>query len=76
MSNIKMLGIIKWFKKKKGYGYIIGADDESYYFELINCVNMNERFEEGDKVMFIPNFVDLEYAIEVEKIAEGVGNNE
>ena len=53
MKQIKMLGNIKWYKKNKGYGYIIGADDETYFFELINCINPNEMFNTGDIVKFI-----------------------
>ena len=70
MNNSKMIGFIKWFKEKKGYGYINGLDDETYYFEIIDCVNINEIFKEGDKVLFIPHFVDLEYATQVEKVSE------
>ena len=69
-KEVKMIGHIKWYKKSKGYGYIIGADDETYFFELINCINPNETFEEGNKVLFIPNFESMEYATKVEKLVE------
>ena len=42
MKQEKMFGEIKWYKKNKGYGYIIGADEETYFFELINCIK-NEK---------------------------------
>ena len=67
---MKMQGIIKWFKNKKGYGYIIGSDDDTYFFEIIDCVNLEETFEEGDKVLFIPNFGEFTYASSVEKVAQ------
>lgn len=67
--ELKMKGKIKWFKKEKGYGYIIGADDETYFFELIDCVNKNETFLPDDEVLFIPNFINLECAKKVEKVS-------
>ena len=68
MKQIKMLGNIKWYKKNKGYGYIIGADEETYFFELINCINPNEIFNTGDVVKFIPNMGSIDYATKVEKV--------
>lgn len=68
MEQIKMLGNIKWYKKNKGYGYIIGADEETYFFELINCINFNENFKPGDVVKFIPNIGSMDYATQVEKV--------
>ena len=62
------MGVVKWYKKTKGYGYIIGSDDESYYFNIMNCVNLNENFNAGDKVLFIPEFGDMDYATQVEKV--------
>ena len=63
-----MNGVVKWFKNKKGFGYIIGADGETYLFELIDCINPNEEFNAGDKVIFIPVFGELESASKVEKV--------
>ncbi len=68
MKQLKMLGEIKWYKKNKGYGYIIGADEETYFFEIINCINQNEMFNTGDIVKFIPNIGSMDYAIKVEKV--------
>ena len=65
---MKMKGNIKWYKNNKGYGYIIGADDETYFFEITDCVDLDAKFNEGDEVLFIPEFVDMEYAREVEKV--------
>ena len=64
----KMVGKVKWFKGSKGYGYIIGGDDETYFFELANCINQNETFNTDDKVKFVPNYLYMEYATEVEKV--------
>lgn len=69
MNKKKMLGKIKWFKENKGYGYILGSDQETYFFELINCINKNESFNENDEVLFIPNFGEMDYAIQIEKIS-------
>ena len=67
---MKMQGTIKWYKKNKGYGYIIGADDETYFFEITDCVNLKEEFQEGDEVLFIPEFIEMEYARSVEKVCK------
>lgn len=63
-----MQGKIKWYKENKGYGYIIGADEETYFFEKTDCININETFKENEKVLFIPNFIGMESARKVEKI--------
>lgn len=68
MEQLKMLGTIKWYKKNKGYGYIIGADEETYFFELLNCINSNEVFNTNDVVKFIPNMGSIDYATKVEKV--------
>ena len=70
--NEKIHGKIKWYKKEKGYGYIIGNDDDTYFFEIINCVNLNETFNKDDQVLFVPNFGEFSYATKVEKVV----NNE
>lgn len=67
---MKISGKVKWFKEDKGYGYIIGVDGDTYYFEINNCINLKETFKEEDKVLFIPNFGDMDYATSVEKVGE------
>jgi len=67
---MKISGKIKWYKKEKGYGYITGLDGDTYYFEISNCLNKKEEFKEGDTVLFIPNFDDIDYATNVEKVGE------
>ena len=67
--DIKMKGVIKWYKKDKQCGYIIGADDETYYFSNLDCIDMNETFEEGDNVLFIPVFGEMDSASKVEKVS-------
>ena len=68
----KIYGKIKWFKNEKGYGYIIGNDDDTYFFEIINCINLKETFNKDDQVLFVPNFGEFSYATKVEKVV----NNE
>lgn len=72
MQEEKMYGKIKWYKQNKGYGYINGADDETYFFERINCIDMNTDYKEGEEVLFIPNFGDMDFATKVEKINDNV----
>lgn len=65
MKQEKMLGKIKWYKEHKGYGYIIGIDDETYYFEKINCLDKDYIYREGEQVEFIPNYIPMDFATEV-----------
>lgn len=74
MLEKKMLGTIKWFKKEKGYGYIEGGDGESYFFELINCIDFNYTFVSGEEVLFIPNMGEMDFATKVEKVESSVAD--
>ena len=38
--------------------------------DLYSFYENEKDIREGDKVLFIPHFVDLEYATEVEKVSE------
>jgi len=67
MEELKMIGTIKWFNQVKGYGYIIGADESEYYFEIGSLIDENDVYKKGDIVMFVPNFDDINYATSVEK---------
>ena len=66
----KIFGKIKWFKKSKGYGYIIGADEETYFFELIDCIEEDIDFKPNDEVMFVPLIGQLNVAHDVIKVGE------
>ena len=60
----RMYGKIKWYKPQRGYGYIVGYDEETYFFRG----NGEESFKEGEEVLFEP--VETEsslVAIRVEK---------
>ena len=65
-----MYGNIKWYKKHKQYGYIIGADEELYFFKLENCIDKYDDFEPDENVKFIPNWGNMDYATEVEKVGD------
>ena len=73
MNETKMYGRVKWFDNKTGEGYILGADNESYFFDLLSCVKSDCNFFSGDEVLFIPNFIDLTATL-VEKSGENVVN--
>lgn len=61
----RMSGRIKWYKPHRGYGYIIGYDEESYFFRSVT----NEEFLEGEEVLFEPvEKEEMLVAIRVEKI--------
>ena len=67
----KLIGKIKWFKEEKGYGYITGYDEETYYFELDNLLIDIEKIKPELEVKFIPNtFTSMSYADEIELAEE------
>lgn len=58
-----MIGKIKWFNLDKGYGYIIGYDDTTYYFEVNNLLCDIKDIKPNIEVKFIPNsYTYMEYA--------------
>lgn len=65
----KIIGYVKWYKANKKHGYIIGMDEELYYFDSLKMIDSNYIFSEGEKVKFIPHFeAKIPYATEVEKV--------
>lgn len=69
----KAVGKIKWFEKDKGYGYIIGYDEETYYFNIIHSIKEDEEYQEGDRVEFEPMFEsELIHARKVGKVERQV----
>lgn len=62
INEDRMYGKVKWYKPERGYGYIIGYDEETYFFRS------SENFLANDEVLFEP--VEREetlVAIRVEK---------
>jgi len=58
-----MIGKVKWFNIKYGYGYITGYDDTAYYFELNNLLCDIKDIKQNVEVRFIPNnYTNMEYA--------------
>ena len=54
MTTERIEGTVKWFDRKKGYGFITGNDGQDYfvhYSSLPEGVVLNE----GDKVSFDPS---------------------
>ena len=48
-----MEGIVNWFNKEKGYGFIIGKDNSEYFVHNSEVVEGN-FLNENDKVIFEP----------------------
>jgi len=60
----KIYGRIKWYNSDKKYGYIIGYDEEKYFFK---AGALDETlYKKNDLVLFIPNFATIPYAVAVE----------
>ena len=65
----KIIGKVKWFKPKKGYGYIIGYDNQTYYFEIDSLLIDIKKIKTGLIVKFIPNsFASLAFADQIEEL--------
>ena len=48
-----MTGIVKWFSKRKGYGYITGTDHKDYYVHYSDIQEEGFRFlNKGEQVRF------------------------
>ena len=63
-----MLGKISWYDVNKKRGYILGLDNEKYYFDYLCQVDINEIFCENEQVLFIPFFeYEMPFATQVEK---------
>lgn len=52
-----MEGIVKWFNRKKGYGFIKG-DDEQEYFVHYTAVQKGVFLKDDDRVSFEPAETD------------------
>ncbi|AEM68531.1 cold-shock protein [Mycoplasma putrefaciens] len=48
-------GIVKWFSKEKGFGFIISDSDKSNVFVHYKNININDLnyFDSGEKVTFV-----------------------
>jgi len=48
-----MLGKVKWFDERKGYGFIIGEDDQDYFFHFSAIITDGYKtLAENQKVSF------------------------
>lgn len=48
-------GTVKWFNDKKGYGFIIGPDNNEYFVHFSNItIDGYKTLKDGDKVVFNP----------------------
>lgn len=48
-----MKGKIKWFNPQKGFGFIIGEDEQEYFFHVSQILNQ-AILKENDQVKFEP----------------------
>lgn len=46
-----MEGIVKWYNRKKGYGFVTGDDDGEYFVHYSN-IPQGTFIREGDKISF------------------------
>jgi CspA family cold shock protein len=53
---IEMDGVVKWFSSAKGYGFVVGDNDQEYFvhFKSIISDEPYKTLDEGQKVSFIP----------------------
>ena len=66
---LKMKGHIKWYNNVNHYGYIIGSDNQTYFFESLYAKNID--YHENDIVLFVPYFNNIPYAKKVKLVKVG-----
>lgn len=63
-----MLGKIFWYDINRKRGYILGLDNEKYYFDYLCQIDMTETYCKNEQVLFVPFFeYEIPYAKQVEK---------
>ena len=45
-------GTVKWFDKKKGYGFVSSSENSDIFVHYTNFVNKDMTLSDGDKVCF------------------------
>lgn len=69
-----MEGIVKWFDRKKGFGFI-KSEGKDYFVHRWD-IEANSQLEKGDKVSFEPEQTQKgTKAVKVRKISERSKNN-
>lgn len=48
-----MKGTVKWYNFKKGFGFIVGEDEQDYFVHY-SMIPENIKITENDKVKFDP----------------------
>ena len=52
MREIKLKGIVKFFNRTKGFGFILNEDDDKEYFVHISNIKDGVEISDGDEVTF------------------------
>jgi len=65
-----MEGTVKWFNRKKGYGFIESNEDGESYFVHYTAVPQGVFLKENDKVTFDPAETDKGKQAQNVKLAE------
>lgn len=67
----ELIGTVKWFNSKKGYGFISeDYDEQGFFVDELNIKGENKNLSEGDRVTFNigKNEIGNDIAINVKKI--------
>ena len=71
-----MDGKIKWYKKEKGYGFIVGTDGKDYFTHYSEMPQNQEDVRESDDISVTFDVKDTERGPQASNIKFGSNSNE
>lgn len=68
-----MEGVVKWYNEKKGFGFIVGEDNNEYFIHVSKLLDDKVIPKENDKARFLPkDTIKGKQAFDIKIYNEGV----